>query len=358
MATSLGQSSKLSDRASKSKYEKETKTRKNGVCPNCGSMTNTESPDSNHAVRKIIGDDIETDPKEYQFVLGVDIKLREHPLLFQSLTKSIYDVEWLRDEYCPIVILLKIDGFYAAKEASFYVHLSTHQNIVQTSGLIESTNSVMLLQEYASIHGTLYDVFSQNYAFSEKLLCEMFIQIVDGMIHLSQNHIVHGNLTIRNILVFPSDEGESQNFILKITSFGLYPYSQIFTPVDKRQSITNIILDQYTAPEILKNKRKESYSEKSDVYSMGVLMYDAFLQCASFKSQQDDRRGTPLKNDRLIKRPENCGAKMFDLIKMCTSLVPTDRPNFQNVKDILTTLAYESIVPNKHTNLNSANQGK
>ncbi|CAF4539728.1 unnamed protein product, partial [Rotaria magnacalcarata] len=51
----------------------------------------------------------------------------------------------------PPIVLIKINGARAKREASFYVQLSCHPHIVRTYGFIDSDSSasIMLVQEYA-----------------------------------------------------------------------------------------------------------------------------------------------------------------------------------------------------------------
>jgi RIO-like serine/threonine protein kinase len=41
---------------------------------------------------------------------------------------------------------------------------------------------------------------------NENVLIQMFPQIIDAMIFLAYNHVVHGDLVCRNVLVFRFDE--------------------------------------------------------------------------------------------------------------------------------------------------------
>lgn len=47
-------------------------------------------------------------------------------------------------------------------------------------------------------------------------------------IYLASNHVVHGDLACRNILVFHFDEEEPKKIVVKITDFGLSKGSQLY----------------------------------------------------------------------------------------------------------------------------------
>ncbi|CAF4248095.1 unnamed protein product, partial [Rotaria magnacalcarata] len=75
----------------------------------------------------------------------------------------------------------------------------------------------MLLQEHAPM-GSLYDVLQERRkAPNENILIEIFLQILDAMIFLAFNNVVHADLACRNVLVFRLDENDPENIIVKIT---------------------------------------------------------------------------------------------------------------------------------------------
>jgi len=102
------------------------------------------------------------------------------------------------NENRPDIIILKIDGARALKEASFYVKLTRHPHVVRTFGFVldkkrdNQSNSVMLVQEYAP-EGSLYDLLQGCHTtLDENILIEILLQITDAMIFLAYNHVVHG----------------------------------------------------------------------------------------------------------------------------------------------------------------------
>ena len=82
--------------------------------------------------------------KNYQFILDVDAKKKKGRPLFQTYGKTIYHAEWLpSDSNQPEIILLKIDGARALKEASFYVNLTRQPHVVRTSGFVLDKKMMM-----------------------------------------------------------------------------------------------------------------------------------------------------------------------------------------------------------------------
>jgi len=261
---------------------------KNGTSPITNQKISSEQLIPNYAIKKVI-DHFETSSrdKNFQYTLDVDVKKKKVRPLFQTFGKTIYHAEWLpSNDGRPDVVLLKIDGARANKEASFYVDVSRHPHIVRTFGLVReddnNTNAVMLLQEYAS-EGSLYELLCERKKpLDEKILIEIFLQIIDAMSYLSLNNVVHGDLASRNVLVFRFDEKDPRNIVVKITDFGLSRYSKIYSQVATVARTTlNTIPIRYSAPEILSTSvTANDYTEKSDVYAMGVLMWEAYSRGA------------------------------------------------------------------------------
>ncbi|CAF3848769.1 unnamed protein product, partial [Rotaria sordida] len=169
-------------------------------------------------------------------------------------------------------------------------------------------------------------------------------KIIEAMICLVSNHIVHGDLACRNVLIFRFDENEPEKNIVKITDFGLSRHSQLYslTPGAARTTL-NIVPVRYAAPEVLlSNTASEVYTEKSDVYSMGVLMWEAYsrgsLPWANIEDDNDVIRG--VKNGDLLPKPSNCSQPFWSIITKTWSTSPSNRPTFRELKHLLTEQYY------------------
>ncbi|CAF1009752.1 unnamed protein product [Didymodactylos carnosus] len=240
---------------------------------------------SNQKVKKLVEDfELRTKSNKYLFRVDVDVRKKGNRPLFKVTGKCIWRAEWLNNtKNGPSIVLLRISGVRAQKEASFYVELSNHPHVVHTYGLVDDLytqtlpDSVTLLQEYAP-EGNLCELLQeQTEVPSDTVLFEIFIQISDAMIFLTNKCIIHGDLACRNVLVFRFDANEAQNNLVKLTDFGLSQASTLYTYIDNSaKSPRDIIPVRYAAPEILIDNSPESYSERSDVYSMGVLMWESF----------------------------------------------------------------------------------
>lgn len=283
--------------------------------------------------------------KKFYFKLDVNIKKKYRRALFQAHGKTVWEAEWIGKDGPPIC-LMKINGAKALKEASFYETMTRHPFIVKTYGIVVESvdiisNSIMLLQEYAP-EGNLFELLQEQSSVpNSNILCEIFIQISDAMTFLAHNQIIHGDLACRNVLVFKYDPNEPKNNLVKLTDFGLSRGSSIYAPIGSGSTTTlTIVPIRYVAPEVLINSNdRNSYTEKSDMFSMGVLMWEGYTKGEMPWSdiENDNEVSRTVINGQRLKQPEKCNEQIWSLILKCMSQQSNDRPSFQQLKRQLLT---------------------
>ena len=325
---------------------------KNGTSPITDQQLSLENLYPNYVIKKAI-DRFENSLREKHFLytLDVDVKKKRGRPLFQTSGKTIYHAEWLpNNDDQPDIVLLKIDGARADKEASFYVDLSRHPHIVRTYGFVREDadrNSIMLLQEYAS-EGSLYELVSEwKTPLEEKVLMEIFLQIISAMSYLALNNVVHGDLACRNVLVFRFDENSPRNNVVKVTDFGLSRHSRIYSQAaTAAQTALTIIPTRYCAPEILSQRvTANDYSEKSDVYSFGVLMWEAYsrgeIPWKNIEKESDVVNHVMSGNQ--LSQPSNCSSQYWPIVTGTWVQSPSQRPTFDQLKASLTEKFYPTV---------------
>ena len=249
--------------------------------------------------------------RHYEFELDVDI--RKHRRIVQTFGKKLYNAEWIPTGRGPPIVLLQIDGARATREARFYVEL-IHPNIVRTYGHVKTPlESVVLVQERAA--GDLHQCLSDLPCLpSQAVISKMFLQIASAMYYLAHRGIIHGDLACRNVLVYKYHQTDPTQNVVKLTDFGLSRFSNLYSTVNTTASI-DIIPIRYAAPEVLNNNRPD---EKSDVFSMGVLMWEAFEKGRIPWSQiHDDNevRRRVIHGERLTRPPVCASSSMWRLIQ-------------------------------------------
>ena len=298
----------------------------------------------NYIVQKLVQDFRHAISKrQCKFKIGVDVERNDVPF-FETTGKSISNAQWLGYLNGPPIVLLKLFGARAEKEASYYEDPTRHPYIVYTYGLVEPAqqyaNYVLLLQEKAP--GGNLSHFLEHRAekqltkpLGNLLLNHIFLQIVEAMIFLAEKKIFHGDLACRNVLVFQIDENQPQRTLVKLTDFGISRGNTMYSKIDAVQTVMDVIPTRTTASEILQDN---PITEKSDMYAMGVLMWEAFsngnLPWGEI-SKESIVREKVIRGERLS-RPVNCQSdRQWELLLKCMSHQAEDRPTFRELKEQL-----------------------
>jgi len=316
--------------------------RRNGTSPLTRESITIEGLRPNHLVRNFVNEFQKALSKQhYKFKLGVDIERSKNPF-FQTTGKCFYDAEWIGYSNGPPIVLLKLYGARAEKEASFYEHLTRHSHIVYTYGLVEhpqqQSTFVMLLQEKAPVGNLLHFLEHRlekqpNKPLSNIVLNQMFIQITDAMIFLSEKGIIHGDLACRNVLVFRIDEEQPNRTLVKLTDFGISRGNTIYSKIEAVTTAIDTVPIRSAAPEVLQTDAV--YSEKSDIYGMAVLMWEAYSngKIPWEEIVKESLIREKVINGECLSRPNNCKSdRQWELILKCMSLKPDDRPTFRELK--------------------------
>ncbi|RIB30250.1 kinase-like domain-containing protein [Gigaspora rosea] len=169
-----------------------------------------------------------------------------------------------------IVVLNKISfsNKYAIKDfindLRQYRKVELHENILKFIGIIkQSTHGIMFIHEYAN-EGTLRQYLNQNFCklnWNDKL--NLAKQLVSAIKCLHESDIVHLNLNPKNIFV---DKGN-----LKLNEFGAFQY--------RNKILNKFKLIQYTDPHYLENPKTYKLNKNSDIYSIGVLLWEISSEC-------------------------------------------------------------------------------
>ncbi|CAF2538502.1 unnamed protein product [Rotaria sp. Silwood2] len=263
----------------------------------------------------------------YEYELNVNVKQGR---ALNGNNGKFYEADWIPKKGSPIILIV-MDEETAEREISFYLKFNSHPHIIHTFGLVKNDLQLtMLLQERAP-HGDLQAVL-QNGMFqpSEKVLVTIFLQIIDAMIHIVSQGIVHGDLRCMNVLVFQMNSSDSTRNVVKLTNFSM--------ACEKDESVSNKrvseILMQYYAPEIRRSKDQSKYNELSDVYSMGVLMWQACskgaIPCGRHTSDEGIHRRKS--NDKVLSKPKECDSRLWSIIEGCHYNEPSLRFNFEQLK--------------------------
>jgi eukaryotic-like serine/threonine-protein kinase len=135
-----------------------------------------------------------------------------------------------------------------------------HPNIVKVYDVSFGDRIQYIVMEY--IDGiTLKDYISHNGALPWKEALHFTTQILKALQHAHGKGIVHRDIKPQNIMLL-------QNGAIKVTDFGIARFSQGETTTMTDKALGSV---HYIAPEQAKG---EFTSDKADIYSVGVMMYE------------------------------------------------------------------------------------
>lgn len=192
-----------------------------------------------------------------------------------------------------------------------------HPFIAAFYELIENKDFICIVMELME-NGTLLDMVNRENGLHEMIARRYFIQIMIAVEYLHDvKHIVHRDLKAENIMI-------DRNCNIKLIDFGL---SHEYSPESPYLS-TSCGSPAYVAPEIV---LKKPYTSKSDMWSLGVILYAMSFGSLPFF---DTNLNKLLKMIILanVKFPQNVNRDLADLIDGLMDKSPNSRFSIQDVK--------------------------
>lgn len=175
-----------------------------------------------------------------------------------------------------------------------------HANVLRLYGHFHDSKRIFLILEFAG-RGELYKHLRKEHRFPEWKAAQYIAQMAAALKYLHKKHVMHRDIKPENILV--GIHGE-----IKISDFGW----SVHAPNNRRQTMCGTL--DYLPPEMLKPGSQDNYySEKVDLWSLGVLAYEFLVGEAPFED-------TPVMTQRRIARadmsvPSFVSPEARDLIK-------------------------------------------
>lgn len=158
------------------------------------------------------------------------------------------------------------------KEARALTSLN-HINIIKAFNYVARADCCYLSMEYAE-YGDLAKVLANSTdKINPKTALKITKAILHGLEHIHANNIIHRDLKLENILV-------TKDFIIKVSDF-----SAALLEGERRElNLVNTFAGtlEYVAPECLQGK---PYSEQSDIYSVGVILYKLITGAFPFECE-------------------------------------------------------------------------
>jgi len=203
-----------------------------------------------------------------------------------------------------------------------------HPNVIQFLGICQIGTEICIITEFMP-KGSLYRLLhDRTTTFTWDLRLRVALDTSRGMnyLHRSEPIIIHRDLKSHNLLV-------DENYKVKVSDFGL---AKLLSSKENQGSMTACGTPAYTAPEVLRNER---YTEKVDVFSFGIVMWELV-------TREEPHHGVPpfqivfSVGTQGVRPaiPDSCLLEIRELIEDCWTESPDERPSFENIVQRLETM--------------------
>jgi len=213
------------------------------------------------------------------------------------------------------------------REAQAAANLN-HPNIVAVYDWGKVNNTYYIAMEYVNGR-TLADILKQSGTLTPMQVCDVMSEVASALISAHQNGVIHRDIKPGNILV--STTGQ-----VKVADFGIA--RALGAGVEQGLTQTGAVMGTatYFSPE---QAQGVSTDQRSDIYSLGVVMYEMLSGVAPFTGEnavaiaykQVHERAMPL-DQRLTSAPPEVAA----IVAKCMEKSPDDRySSAEEVRDEL-----------------------
>ncbi|CAD8059728.1 unnamed protein product [Paramecium primaurelia] len=209
-----------------------------------------------------------------------------------------------------------------------------HENLMKVYEAFQTTNNTYLICEYCS-DGDLANILkSTNLTIKESI--DIFTQISKGVKALHDQKIIHRDIKPANILRL--------NGIYKLSDFGFAIVENDFESIIKKFHVGTPV---YMAPETV---QLNQYSEKSDIWSLGVVLYLMLFKELPFnQKKQEDIKNRQQEVHANIRNDRNLSKKIQNILIGMLELDPFKRFSIDQILQNLQ--SQKKLQCNSHQNI-------
>ncbi len=202
---------------------------------------------------------------------------------------------------------------YVEKEIAIMEKLN-HINIIKLYNKIYTDKYIFLILELCEMD---LNTYIQTADLNEDTIKYIIRQIIEAIKYIMDNNIVHRDLKPHNILINTNTNN------IKLCDFG-------FAREFKDTLLTDTICGSplYMAPELLRNRK---YNIKSDLWSLGIIIYEMVMKDHPFKANNINDLLTKIMNNKPIIYNNNITEECKELINSLLIIDYKKRMDWEDV---------------------------
>ncbi len=202
--------------------------------------------------------------------------------------------------------------------------LLQHPNIIQVTDYISEGGHFYLVMEYMQGKG-LNQLIKERQLGEEELL-SIAKDVLQSLHHAHSKGIIHRDIKPSNIMI--ADDHRAN-----LMDFGI-----AFLVGDKTKQIDVAGSPLYMSPEQL--NRPETMDHRTDIYSMGIVMFEMFTGRKPYDGKPDDGTRFDMDVGEVLTATSDCAPELAEIVAKCMEWRPEDR--FKDCQEIISRIeAYE-----------------
>ena len=188
------------------------------------------------------------------------------------------------------------------REINILKRMSEFENSVKFYGFNIEDNDYALILEFCDTD--LDKLLKQKGKFSSQEIRTIMKDLNKPFRFMHKNGMIHRDIKPENIMIKYLDSSKSK-FVPKISDYG------VSRELSQGKATTVVGTPRYKAPEIQLKNDYDPYSDKSDLFSIGVMMYELYFKSYPFPSTQYKSQ-QEIKKIYSAKKAKDCEDKVLD----------------------------------------------